>query len=56
MCIGLPELVPGRYIELDGMGKQVNGKYFISKVIHRFGPDGFTTQFDVKGAYSKWES
>lgn len=55
-CIGLPELVPGRYIELDGMGRQINGKYFISKVMHRFGPDGFTTQFEVKGAYSKWES
>ena len=56
MCIGLPELVPGRYIELDGMGKQINGTYFITKVTHRFGQDGFTTQFDVKGAYSKWES
>jgi len=52
MCIGLPELVPGRYIELDGMGKQINGTYFITKVTHRFGQDGFTTQFDVKGAYS----
>lgn len=54
-CIGLPELVPGRYLELDGMGKQVNGKYFISKVTHHFGADGFTTQFNIKGAYSKWE-
>lgn len=54
-CIGLPELVPGRYIKLSGLGKQVNGKYFISRVIHRFDESGFTTQFEVKGVETNWE-
>ncbi len=49
-CIGIPELTPGRYIELGGMSKSTNGTYFITRVTHSFGADGFTTSFDIKGA------
>ncbi len=49
-CIGLPELIPGRYIKIDGGDKDTNGTYFITKVCHRFTMDEYTTAFEVKGA------
>lgn len=51
-CIGLPELIPGRYIEIDGMGDGMDGTYFLSRVVHRFDTGGFVTTFEVKGAKS----
>ena len=49
-CLGLPELIPGRYLEIDGGDDTTNGTYFITKVIHKFNQDGYTTVFEVKGA------
>ncbi|MDR3766862.1 MAG: hypothetical protein Q3Y08_07490 [Butyricicoccus sp.] len=49
-CIGIPEMIPGRYIEIEGMDKSTSGTYFISKVRHRFDQDGYSTTFEVKGA------
>ena len=49
-CIGMPELIPGRYIEIDGGDKQSNGTYFLSKVRHLFTDDGYRTSFEIKGA------
>lgn len=49
-CIGLPELIPGRYIEIDGADQQINGIYFVSKVRHIFGWNGYITEFEVRGA------
>jgi phage protein D len=53
-CIGLPELIPGRYITLEGMDSATNGDYFIEKVRHVFSSEeGYFTEFEVKGAKSK---
>ena len=49
-CIGIPELIPGRYIKIDGGDELTNGTYFITKVTHRFSPREFSTRFEVKGA------
>ena len=49
-CIGIPELIPGRYLEIEGADKNANGTYFLSKVRHRFTDDGYTTEFEFKGA------
>lgn len=51
-CVGLPELVPGRYIKLAGMDTHTNGTYFITRVIHRYDADGFVSKFYVGGAWS----
>lgn len=51
--IGIPDMIPGRYITLDGMSTRSNGKYFITKVVHNFGSDGYTTSFECKGAKSQ---
>ena len=49
-CIGIPELVPGRFVKLDKFASVVNGKYYITEVNHRFTYDGFRTI--VKGRRS----
>lgn len=51
-CIGLPEIVPGRYIALQKLGNGMDRKYYIDKVRQEWGSDGFITHFEVKG----WES
>ena len=49
-CIGIPELIPGRYLKIDGGDELTNGTYFLTKVIHKFSADEYTTAFEVKGA------
>ena len=49
-CIGIPELIPGRYLKIDGGDELTNGTYFLTKVYHRFRTDEYTTAFEVKGA------
>ena len=48
-CIGIPEIIPGRYIKLAGLDRETNGSYFITEVTHTFSADGFFTEFEVKG-------
>lgn len=50
-CIGLPELIPGRYIEIGRVDSMVNKKYYITKVTHRFDYSGFRTYLQTEG----WE-
>ncbi|GHU57907.1 hypothetical protein FACS1894133_1680 [Clostridia bacterium] len=53
-CVGLPELIPGRYVTLAGLDDSCNGKYYVSKVQHEFGSEsGYYTHFEVKGATSE---
>jgi phage protein D len=53
-CIGIPELIPGRYIKLEGMDKASNATYFIDKVTHKISAsEGYITEFSVKGAKSQ---
>lgn len=47
--IGLPELVPGRYIEIVKLEKMVNRKYYITEVRHRIGNDFFITECETGG-------
>ena len=38
--IGLPELVPGRFIQISGLGKDVENQYYLQEVIHTINGDG----------------
>ncbi len=38
--IGLPELVPGRFISITGLGKDVENVFYLQEVIHSFTSDG----------------
>lgn len=48
-CIGLPEIVPGRFIKLNKLDKDIDGTYYIKSVNHNLGADGFTTSFTIGG-------
>lgn len=47
--IGIPSLAPAQVIELKGFSKEHNGKYYLTRVIHRVGDGGFTTEFEMRG-------
>lgn len=49
-CIGVPELIPGRYIKIVGGDPESNGTYFVTRVRHLFEAEGYQTEFEVKGA------
>ena len=44
-CIGIPELAPGRFVEVDKLSAQGNGKYYITYVRHLLNEDGYHTFF-----------
>lgn len=48
-CMGMPVLIPGRYIGIEGIDDAVNGDYYLKSVSHSFGTDGFTTNFTLGG-------
>ena len=52
-CVGIPELIPGRFITIKGLDGETEGSYFLSKVRHRFNQEGYSTYFEVKGARVK---
>ncbi|HTO81465.1 MAG TPA: type IV secretion protein Rhs [Methylomirabilota bacterium] len=46
--IGLPDLRPGDNIELKGLGKRFSAEYYVTKVEHSLGSNGYLTSFDVR--------
>lgn len=48
-CIGIPELIPCRFIKLEGMGPGIDNTYYINRVSHHFSTSGYTTTFQVRG-------
>ncbi len=48
--VGLPELVPGRYVEVKNLEKDLgNHKYYIKEVIHEINSEHFGTSFEAGG-------
>ena len=51
VCIGLPELLPGKFFELKSMGSPPENKFYLHRVVHRVNEDeGFTTKLYGKAA------
>lgn len=48
-CVGLPEIVPGRFISIDKIDPMLNKKYYIYEVTHSYSEGGFITSFKTKG-------
>jgi phage protein D len=47
---GIPSLRPAQVIEMAAFSTPFNGRYYLSRVIHRIGKeDGYSTDFEVKG-------
>lgn len=45
VCIGIPDLVPGRFIEITGLGEPADNRFYLTHVTHDLsGSEGFVTQ------------
>lgn len=51
VCVGLPEIIPGRFIKLKRVDSVMDQKYYITQVTHTYDQDGFYTSFSMEG----WE-
>ena len=49
ITIGLPEIIPGRFIEIVKVESMVNRKYYVSGVKHKLGNGQFTTEIEIGG-------
>lgn len=47
--VGLPEIVPGRYLQIKSLDEIADKKYYISEVVHNFTQSSFSTTFESKG-------
>lgn len=46
-CVGIPELIPGRYLRLKDFDPTIDNNYYITGVMHYFGDSGYKTTFYV---------
>lgn len=42
-CVGIPELAPGRFVEVEKLSSQANRKYYVHYVRHVFDESGYRT-------------
>lgn len=49
VCIGLPELIPGRFVEIVMLEEMANKKFYIKRVRHKIDEVGFVTEFETEG-------
>ena len=50
VCFAQPELVPGRQVKIEGVGKRFSGTYYVTQVTHEWTAEGgLTTHFTVSG-------
>lgn len=47
-CVGLPELRPGRFIQVSGLSEPVNGTYYVRTVRHVLDETGFQTWLEAE--------
>lgn len=51
VCIGLPQIVPGRFVKFVKLDSDLNRKYYVKEVRHSIDENGFVTSFEIEG----WE-
>lgn len=49
MTIGIPEIVAGRYIEVENTDEMLNKKYYLTQVRHSYTRKGYVTEFEIGG-------
>lgn len=49
VCIGIPQIVPGRNLTVRKLDPWIDGTYEILSVEHRIDENGYTTQFELGG-------
>ncbi len=48
-CFGNPSVRAGAEVELKGIGQRFSGTYRVTRAVHRYDLDGYTTQFEISG-------
>jgi phage protein D len=46
-CIGVPEVVPGAYIEIKDFDETVDNLYYVTKVVHKMTDGNYYTEFEA---------
>lgn len=46
--IGIPELIPGRFVQIKDMSQDINKKVYITKVVHHISSQGYKTILEAK--------
>jgi phage protein D len=46
-CVGLPELVPGRFVSVKGLDSELDRDYYIREVRHELDSGGFSTSVEI---------
>jgi phage protein D len=49
--IGLPDLRPGDNMTISELGDRFSGTYYVTKVEHTLGSDGYSTSFEVRKSH-----
>lgn len=50
LCVGRPELLPGKTIEVKNIAQRFSGKYIVTATVHTYTPsEGYSTQFSISG-------
>lgn len=44
-CVGIPEIIPGRFIAIEELSSQANRKYYVRYVRHEIDEEGYRTYF-----------
>jgi phage protein D len=52
-AIGLPDMRPGDNVFIEGIGKRFSGQYYVQKVVHSIGNNGYVTNFEVRRTYAE---
>jgi phage protein D len=46
--VGLPDILPGKVVKIDGVGAVFSGDYYVTQATHRMGSSGYSTDFSVR--------
>ncbi len=47
-----PDIQTGKFVQLEGLGRRLSGKYLVTSARHIFNAEGLRTYFDVRGTRS----
>ena len=47
-----PDIRAGRYVDLQGLGSRLSGKYLVTSATHSYSPEGLQTTFSMHGSRS----
>jgi uncharacterized protein len=46
--VGLPDLRSGQFVQIEGLGARLSGRYFVTETTHTISDAGYTTRFNAR--------